>query len=111
MMEKKMKLSKNFWKAHRGELMVSSDGKLAFTEAGRKKYAPLFAKHGIVFSSVRTLDAFRDVMKVVTARELEANADVLKGLLKSPETTEHEREVIRQVLGLSGGRGQETQNV
>lgn len=115
MRESEMKLSKTFWKRFQGKLVVASDGTIAFTEAGRKEFGPLFAKYGIVLASVRTVDAFRKVIReVVTPGELEANVEVLKSLLKRPETTAQERQAIRRILALSQGgpgKGQAPQNL
>lgn len=99
-----MKLSNEFWAAHKGELIVGTNGELAFTEVGRKKYAPIFAKHGYTLALVSTVEIFEHVMDIVTTEQLEATTEKVRNLLSNSAATEEERETIRRVLEISEDR-------
>ena len=43
-------------------LVLSGDGKLAFTPAGRQRYETLFARAGIRLSDMRTIAEFRQAL-------------------------------------------------
>lgn len=97
-------LPADFWETHRGELLVGGKGQLLFTEAGRKKYAPLFAKHGYALSSINTVEIFQQVLDRLATEELEATTQKLVNLMGNPAATEEERETIRRVLEASEDR-------
>jgi hypothetical protein len=99
---KTMNLSANFWKTHRGLVLIASDQTLRFTPAGRKHYAPRMAKFGFVLNNIQTYDRFCEVMNIVTEGELETNTRSLEAILQSPESSAVERELIRRVLGQPG---------
>jgi hypothetical protein len=95
-----MNLPEQFWETQKGLLLVGEGGTLRFTGRGRAHYAPLFAKHGISISNVKTIDQFRSVMKPVNAAELDANTAELMRIMNDPLTTEEERATIRRVLNI-----------
>ena len=95
-----MELSPAFWESQKGLLLVTTDGALHFTKAGRAEYAPLLARYGFALDNVTTLDRFREVMEPVNAGELAANTRQFEAYLNDPTLTPEERVIVRRVLGL-----------
>jgi hypothetical protein len=94
----KLRLSTEFWDAQKGLMLIGSDGSIGFSAAGREHYGPLFAKYGYALQSVTTRERFYSVMQEVTAGELEANTLKFEAMLRDPNTTPEERELIKRVL-------------
>ena len=95
-----MNLSNDFWETQKGLVLVGQDGTLRFTAAGRAKYAPLFAKHGFSISNVKTIEQFSQVLKPITAAQLDANTAELVRIMNDPSTSEEERASIQRVLNI-----------
>lgn len=91
---------KDFWRSHKGLVLVSETGDLRFTAAGRAHYAPLLAKYHLSISTVKTLGQFQEVMGPVNAGELDDNTQKLLRMLDDPNTTDDERETIKRILDL-----------
>ena len=93
-----MELSRDFWDAFKGLVLIDTRGGLHFSRTGYGRYAPLFAKYGFAVDAVKTIERFRAVLAHVNAGELEANTLELDRIRSDPATDEAERAWITRVL-------------
>jgi uncharacterized membrane protein YukC len=96
-----MHLPEEFWNAYRGLILIESNGDLRFTAAGRAQLAPELAKYNLSISTIRTLPQLMEAMDYVVQRELDENDRKLRELLKDPELTAEEREILEEALSFS----------
>lgn len=94
-----MELKQEFWDEFGLDLVMDGQGNVVFTQSGRDKYTPLFAKWGYCLANIRTVEDFKRILRRVNARELEENNQKLAACLADPSVPESEKDFIRKLLG------------
>lgn len=89
-----------FWDAFTNLVILGDNQRIAFTADGKRRLRPQLARAGFVLENIRTQDQFEVAMRAVYAQEMDDNTQQLMAALDDPRTTEVERELIREILGL-----------
>ena len=89
-----------FWDAFTNLVILGDNQRIAFTAEGKRRLRPQLARAGFVLENIRTQDQFEVAMRAVYAQEMDDNTQQLMAALDDPRTTDVERELIREILGL-----------
>jgi len=81
-------------------MIVSDDGRIAFTARGRKELSVLFARYGMNLDHMTTLEAFQRQMRTINELEAERTERELAQSLRDPHVSEEDKYFIRSMLGL-----------
>jgi hypothetical protein len=93
-------LRKEFWDVNKRLLKIGPSGKIYYTDEGKAEYRSLFSRHGYALENVATLEDFRRVMQNITASQMQQSNDELLRLIHDPTTSERERAVLAELLGI-----------
>lgn len=100
-----MDRNKKFWDAQRGLVLVTIDGALRLTQAGRALYAPFLAKHGFSPATLKTTAQFDAFLIHVNADILEAKFAELDRVLDDPATSKDACALILSMLAAELAEG------